>query len=330
MRNAFTFASLLRRVAVAACACTFATGAIAQSDAWPNRVITVVLPASAGGASDTIARLMSQKLSEALNTPVIVDNKPGGGGAIATDFVAKSKPDGYTLLSGFSEHSWMQHFSSKTPFDMNRDFVPIMLIASVPNVVAINASIKANTVSELVALLKTQPGKFNFGSGGVGSTLHLFGELFKKQTGTDIVHVPYKGANEANLAMIAGQIEMVFPTAVSIRQHVASGKVRLLAVSSDERLAGYENVPTVAEAGIPDFRIAIWYCLFAPANTPKEIVNRINAALVKGGNSPEVREKMNAMGAKLILSSPEEFGTFFRTEQKRWGDIIVGANIKFE
>jgi tripartite-type tricarboxylate transporter receptor subunit TctC len=325
-----TLTSLLRCTAIAVFACAMAPGASAQGDAFPNRPITIVLPASPGGASDTIARTMAQKLSEALNTPVIIDNKPGGGGAIATDFVAKSKPDGYTLLSGFSEHSWMQHFSSKTPFDMNRDFMPIMLIASVPNMIAVNASIKANTVPELVALLKAQPGKFNFGSGGVGSTLHLFGELFKKQTGTSIVHVPYKGANEANLAMIAGQIEMVFPTAVSIRQHVATGKVRLLAVSSDERLAGYENVPTVAEAGLPDFRIAIWYCLFAPANTPKEIVNRINAALVKGGNSPEVREKLNAMGARLILSTPEEFGTFFRAEQKRWGDIIVAEKIKFE
>lgn len=273
---------------------------------------------------------MAQKLSEIWNSPVVVENKPGAGGAIATEYVAKSRPDGYTLLSGFSEHSWMQYFSTKPNFDMNRDFAPIMLIGSVPNVVAINASIKANTLPELVALLKTQPGKFNFGSGGVGSTLHLFGELFKKQAGVDIVHVPYKGANEANLAMISGQIEMVFPTALSIRQHVAAGKVRVLAASSDERLAGFADVPTVAEAGMPEFRVAIWYCMFAPANTPKEIIAKINAGLVKAGNSPDVRDRLSAIGVKLQLSTPEEFGAFFRAEQKRWGDIIVAEKIKLD
>lgn len=326
-----TLLQKLFRCAVAgACAQLFAVPAFAQADNYPSRPVTIVLPASAGGASDTIARTMAQKLSELWNNPVVVENKPGAGGAIATDFVAKSKPDGYTLLSGFSEHSWMQYFSAKTPFDMNRDFIPVMLIGVVPNVIAVNASVKANTLAELVALLKAQPGTFNFGSGGVGSTLHLYGELFKKQAGVDIVHVPYKGANEANLAMIAGQIQMVFPTALSVRPHVVSGKARVLAVSSDKRLANFPDVPTVAEAGMPDFRVSIWYCLFAPAGTPKDIVTKINATLVKAGNSPEVREKLGSIGVNLVLSSPEEFGTFFRAEQKRWGEIIETAKIKFE
>ena len=195
--------------------------------------------------------------------------------------------------------------------------------------IAINSSIKAKTVPELVALLKAEPGKFNFGSGGVGTTLHLFGELFKKQAGVDMVHVPYKGANEANLAMISGQIEMVFPTALSVRQHAAAGKVRVLAVSSDERLSMYPDVPTVAEAGMPDFRISIWYCMFAPANTPKDIVAKIHAGLLKAG-SPDVRDKLSSIGVKLVLSTPEEFGAYFRSEQKRWGDVIETAKIKLE
>jgi tripartite-type tricarboxylate transporter receptor subunit TctC len=323
-------AALVRGLAIVACSQLLPASALAQTDKYPSRPITFVLPASAGGASDTIARTMAQKLSEIWGSPVIVENKPGAGGAIATEYVAKSKPDGYTLLSGFSEHSWMQYFSPKPSFDMNRDFMPVMLIGSVPNVVAINSSIKAQTLPELVALLKTQPGKFNFGSGGVGSTLHLFGELFKKQAGVDMVHVPYKGANEANLAMISGQIEMVFPTALSIRPHAAAGKVRVLAVSSDDRIALYPDVPTVAQAGMPDFRISIWYCLFAPANTPKEIIAKLHDGLLKAGNSPEVREKLSSIGVKMVLSTPEEFGTFFRSEQKKWGDVIESANIKLE
>jgi tripartite-type tricarboxylate transporter receptor subunit TctC len=324
------FARLLHTAIAIACWLPVAGPALAQADKYPSRTVAFVLPASAGGASDTIARTMAQKLSEIWGSPVIVENKPGGGGAIATEYVARSKPDGYTLLSGFSEHSWMQYFSPKPSFDMNRDFAPIMLIGVVPNVIAINSSIKANNTAELVALLKAQPGKFNFGSGGVGSTLHLFGELFKKQQGVDMVHVPYKGANEANLAMISGQIEMVFPTQLSVRPHVAAGKVRVLAASSDERLALYPDVPTVSEVGMPDFRISIWYCLFAPANTPKDIVAKIHAGLLKAGNSPDVREKLNSIGVKLVLSTPEEFGTFFRSEQKRWGDVIESAKIKFE
>lgn len=324
---------LTRRHAVAQLGLTLGAAAVpqlapAQTD-FPSRPVTIIMPVSPGGSSDTIARVMAQKLSQIWGQPVVVDNRPGAAGVIGTELAARAKPDGHTLLAGFSEHAWMQYFPQKIPFDMTKAFVPVMLVGDVPNVVAVSPSLKAGTLQELIALLKSQPGKFNFG-GGVGTTLHLYGELFKKQAGVDLVNVPYRGGNEALLALMGGQVEMVFPTSITVQPHVATGKVRVLAVSAPKRLAMFPDIPTVAEAGMPDLKISIWHCVFAPAGTPKEIVAKINADMVKAGNSPEVRERLSGIGVDLVLSSPDAFASFFEEQRRRWGEIIETAKIDFK
>jgi tripartite-type tricarboxylate transporter receptor subunit TctC len=306
-----------------------AGGALAQ--AWPSKSIRFVIPYPPGGASDVTARTLGIKLSEALGQPVVIDNRPGANGIIALENVAKSPPDGYTLLmANLGPNAINAAVYSKLPYDSIKDFTPIMLTTLVPQILVVNPALPVTSVKELIALAKAQPGKLNFASAGNGASNHLSGELFKSMTGVQITHVPYKGDTPAMTDVISGQVAMMFPTAIAATPHVKSGRLRALAVTSRKRVGSLPDLPTVEEAGVPGFEAVSWGGVMGPGGMPRDIVVKLHAELARILKMPDVSEKLSGLGAEIVASTPEEFAAYLQAEITKWGKVARDANVKLD
>ncbi|WP_334157486.1 Bug family tripartite tricarboxylate transporter substrate binding protein [Oryzomicrobium sp.] len=327
-------ARLVRAFAVAGLiAAPFLPGALgsAQADAWPSKPIRLIVPFPPGGAADAVGRLYAEKLSEAFKQPVVVDNKPGAGTAIAAEAAAKAAPDGYTLsLAPAGQLTVLPHLNKKLPYDPVKDFAPVSLLASVPYVIGASASLPAANVKELVVRAKAQPGKITYSSCGNGTICHLAGELFKSQTGTDLLHVPYKGSAPAVTALLGGEVDLAFDTLTVLAPQVKAGKIKALAISSRERSPLLPNVPTAIEQGLGHYEAASWFGLVVPAATPKDVVKRLNAELVRIARLPEVQEKLAAQGLDTLSSSPEKFAELIREDYSKWGKVVQASGAKLD
>jgi tripartite-type tricarboxylate transporter receptor subunit TctC len=303
----------------------------AQSAAYPNRPVKLVIPFPPGGPLDIIGRLIAQKASEDWGQSVVVDNRPGAGGNIGADLVAKSPADGYTILMGaLSTHAVNPSLYAKMPYDATKDFAPISLVAITPNVLVVNASLPVSSAKEFIAYAKANSGKLSFGSGSNGSAGHLAGELFKVDTKTDIVHVPYKGGAPATQALLAGDTQFMFDNLANAMPHVKAGKLKALAVTTAERSKLAPDLPTMAEAGLPGFDISTWFGLFAPAGTPKDVIAKWNAEVVKILNSPDMRERLTAQGAESAPTTPEQFAALIQSEIPKYARIVKISGAKVD
>ncbi|RAI39156.1 Bug family tripartite tricarboxylate transporter substrate binding protein [Rhodoplanes roseus] len=328
------FRAVLGLAAGLAVASGSSVAALAQDAAkpdYPKQVIKLVVPTPPGGMADLLGRVISQKISENTKATVIVENKTGAAGLIAADMVAKSPPDGYTIFLTYHATASILHLiTAKMTYDPVKDFVPITYVAIAPNVLIINPDIPAKTVAELVAYGKANPGKLSYASQGKGTTGHLGGEMFAQATGLQLTHVPYRGAAPALQDVIGGQVSMMFDIVPLAREHIKSGKVRALAVTSAERVAALPDVPTTAEAGIPSVQGGAWWGLVAPAGTPRPIVDWLNAETRKAFDSKEVRERLTEQGLIFVLGTPEQLAEHQKKETERWGAVIEKAGIKPE
>jgi len=302
---------------------------VAAAQAYPSKPIRFVVPYPAGGPLDTVARLLGQKVSESVKQPVIVENKAGAGGNIGADAVAKSPADGYTILMGaVATHAINPTLYAHIPYDPVRDFIPVTQVASTPNVLVVNPSVPAANVKEFIAYAKANPGKLNFGSGSTGSAGHLAGELFKTQAGVEMTHVPYKGAAPAMNDLIGGQIQLMFDNLASALGQVRAGRVRALAVTTAKRTSLAPDLPTIAESGLPGFDINTWFGIFVPANTPREIVDRLHDEFARALGATDVREKMLALGAEPAGSRPDEFASYIRGEAEKYARVIKASGAR--
>ncbi len=307
--------------------CAFGVPAFAQ-DKWPSKPIKYVVPFPPGGTTDILARLIGAKLSMALGQPVLVENKPGAGGNIGSDFVAKSAPDGYTILGGtISSHAINVSMYKEMPYDPVKDFVPVTLIGTNANVLVVGTKSPAMTAQELIAQAKAKPGSLSFASAGNGTSQHLSGELFKAMAGLDMVHIPYKGSAPAIQDVMAGQVPLMFDTTVVAAPHVKAGTIRALAVTSTKRVKGMESIPTLSEAGVPGYQLVSWQGIFVPAGTPKDIVIRLNAELVKIIALPDIRERLDTLGVDPVANTSEEFAVFQKAEIAKWAKVVKDAKI---
>ena len=322
---------LHRRALVQALALAAAlAGGSAMAQAWPSKPISLVVPFPAGGTTDVLARALAEKLTLSLGQTVIVESKPGAGATLGADFVAKSKPDGYTLLVGAVHHAIASSVYKKLPYDFQKDFAPITEIALVPNVLVVNAATPAKNLAELVALLKAQPGKHNYGSNGNGTAQHLIGTQFENMTGTDFSHIPYKGSGPLATDLLGGQITMSFDTVTPVLPHIKAGKLRALAVTTAKRSSALPDVPTLDEAGLKGFNIGTWFGVLAPAATPKDIVARLNTEMVKVIQSPEFRKRMDEIGAEPIGNSAEQMAAQIRSETDKFAKLVKDAKVVIE
>jgi tripartite-type tricarboxylate transporter receptor subunit TctC len=303
---------------------------LAQAQSYPARSIQLVVPAPAGGGTDYAARLIATKLSESLGTNVVVENRGSAASNVGTAHVAKSAPDGYTLLMSITSFSTNPALFSNLTYDTIKDFEPISLIARAPLLLVVNPSVQANSVKDLIALAKSKPGQINFANAGSGATSHLASELFRKMADVNIVPINYRGSSQALTDLIGGQVQMYFVTVPAVLQHINSGRLRAVAVSSTKRIPELPNVPTVDESGLRGFDVVAWFGVFAPAGTPKPIIQKLNAELVKILNQPDTREKLNGHGLIAGGTSPEELGVLLRTEVASWTKLIKEAGIKAE
>ena len=310
---------------------TASASALAQAASYPNRPIRIVVPFPVGGIADTFSRTIGIKLTEVWGQPVVVENKTGAGGNIGAELVAKSAPDGYTLVMGnIGSHAVNVSLFKNIPFDPIKDFVPIAHVLDAEGLLVVNPSVNANSVSEILEMARAQPGKLSYASGGLGTTSHLAGELFKSTAKVDIVHVPYKGNSPAITDLLGGQTQMSFATMPTVLPHVKAGKLRAIASIGLARTVALPDVPTVAESGLPGFEVSNWIGLFAPVGTPPEIVAKLNAEVQKIMRSPDVQKRLEAEGARFIPTTPGQFAAFQKDELVKWAKIIKDANIKAE
>lgn len=322
----------LFRLMLAACTALAAglAAAPAAAQAWPARPVKVVIGFPAGGPTDILGRIVADKLQASLGQPVVVDNKPGATGSIGAQQVAASPPDGYTLLITPSSTHAVSPNISKLPWDPQRDFTPVAMIGNVATLLLVHPGLPAKNLKELVAHAKSQPGRLNYATPGIGSNLHLGMEMLKLAAGIDVVHVPYKGIAPAQSDLIGGQVQLMLDNIVSAMPHVKAGKVRAIAVTTARRSALFPELPTVAEEGVPGYEVNAWAALLGPAGMPREIVNRLNAEVVRIVNSDEVRQRFASLGVEPFAMTADETGTFMRTERERWARVIRDANLKFE
>jgi len=327
-----TRSRFLVAVASAVVGIALAFPALSQAPAvYPNRPVKLVVPFPPGGPLDIVGRAIAQKLSEAWGQAVVVDNRPGAGGNIGADIVAKSPPDGYTILMGaLSTHAVNPSLYAKMPYDAVADFAPITLVAVTPNVLVVNASLPVDSAKEFIAYAKANSGKLAFGSGSNGSAGHLAGELFKVDTGADITHVPYKGGAPATQALLAGDTQFMFDNLANAMPQVKAGKFKALAVTTAQRSKLAPELPTMAEAGLPGFDISTWFGLFAPAGTPKDVIAKWNGEVAKILTSPEMREKLIAQGAEPAPTTPGEFAAFVKNEITKYAKIVKASGAKVD
>ena len=300
-----------------------------QAQGYPGKPIRLVVPFASGGSSSIVARSMAAEMEKSLGQPFVVDNKPGGGGNVAMQEVAKSDPDGYTLIIGHvGTLAVNPYMFSKLPYDVDRDFAPVSLLAIVPAIFVVHESVPAKDLREFVALAKKSPGKLYYGSAGNGSAGHLAMEYLKQAAGIDIQHVPYKGTGPNIIDLVAGRTQAASTGTPALMQHVKSGKLRAIATGTSKRLLALPDVGTVAEQGYPGFETSQWYGLNAPAKTPEAIIQRLAAEVAKATRSPAVRERFAVDDAEAVSSTPAEYGAFIRKEQERWGKVVRAAGIK--
>jgi len=291
---------------------------------WPVKPITYVVPFTPGGSTDVIGRTLSQKLAEILGQPVVVDNKPGAAGAVGAAYVAKAKPDGYTLFGGtISTHAINASLYKNLPYDPVKDFEPVALVATLPNVLIVNPALGVNSVAELVALLKRDPSKRSFASSGAGTSTHLAGEMFAELIGVPLTHIAYKGTPPAMMDVSSGQVPFMFDQMTAAVSLVQAGRLKLLAVTSPKRMTLAPNLPTMMEAGIKNFQMSSWQAVYAPKGTPQPIVHRLNADIVKILRMPDVMSKLtDQLGMEIVGSSPEELAAFMKVEIARWAELV--------
>jgi tripartite-type tricarboxylate transporter receptor subunit TctC len=302
----------------------------AQAQAWPNKPVTLVVPFPPGGTTDVLARALAEKLQGALGQPVIVESKPGAGATLGADLVAKSKADGYTLLMGAVHHTIATSVYKKLPYDFAKDFAPVSTVALVPNVLVVNASNPAKNVAELVAQAKAQPDKLSYGSNGNGTAQHLIGTQFENVTGTRIGHIPYKGSGPLTTDLIGGQIAMSFDTVTPVLPHIKAGKLKALAVTTAKRSSALPDVPTLEEAGVKGIDTGTWFGVLAPAATPKDVVARLNAEIVKLLASAEFRARLQEIGAEPVGNSPDQMAAQIKADTEKFARLVKDAKVTIE
>ncbi len=312
-------------------AAAFALGAVhAQGQNFPSRPIRFVVPNPPGGGNDLLAREIGQELTKRLGQPVLVDNRPGAGGNIGAEIVAKAPLDGYTILMAANTFVMNPSMVKQLPFDVQRDFAPVTLAAAIPLALVVHPELPAKNVRELIAYAKANPGKLNYATPGSGTPQHLAVELFKTMTNIDMVHVPFKGAGQMVPEVLAGRVQVLFGAINSLLPHMKTGRLRALAVGSAKRAAVAPEVPTMSEAGVPGYQVDVWFGILAPGGTPSEIVNKLNSEIVAALRTPEVRERLAAQGLETIGSTPEEFAAVIRNDLPRWAKVVKDAGIKAE
>ncbi len=328
MKSIYTFTHRRAVHAIALAMAVSGSSAIAQ--AWPNKPISLVVPFPAGGTTDVLARALAEKLTQSLGQTVIVESKPGAGATLGADFVAKAKPDGHTLLVGAVHHTIATSVYKKLPYDLERDFAPITEIALVPNVLVVNAATPVKNVAELVALAKAQAGKLNYGSNGNGTAQHLIGTQFQNLTRTEVVHVPYKGSGPLTTDLLGGQVTMSFDTITPVLQHIKSGKLRALAVTTGKRSSALPDVPTLDEAGLKGFDIGTWFGVLAPVATPKDIVARLNVEMVKVIQSAEFKKRMEEIGAEPVGNSADRMAQLIKADTDKFAKLVRDAKVTID
>lgn len=325
------FAAVAGLLATALCA---GTAPVAAQE-WPNRPIRFVVPYPPAGPLDQVARALAEKLRDALGQPVAVENRPGAGGNIGADLVAKAAPDGYSIVMGaVATHAINPYLYAKMPYDANRDFAPITRVATVPNVLVMNPQtaerLGVRSLADLIAYARRNPGKLNYASGGNGSAGHLAGELLETQAGVSMVHIPYGGAAPAQLGLLAGQTDLMFDNLASATPQIRAGKLKAFAVTTARRSSFFPELPTVAESGLKGFDISTWFGVFAPAGTPRPIVDRLNAEFTRALSAPDIRERLARMGAEPSPMSPEDFAAFVRAEQAKYERVVKASGARVE
>ncbi len=326
MRLKHCLAALMARLAVLAIA---ATPAFARD--YPIKPVRLIVPTAPGGMADILARLYAQKLGDKTKQPIVVENRTGAGGVIAAEAVAKAPADGYTLYLGFhATNAILPILDPKLPYDAAKDFAPVLHIANLPNVLVVNPSVDAKSVKELVELARAKPGSLSYASQGIGASGHIAGEQFRLLTRTNIVHVPYKGAAPALQDLRAGHVSMMFDVVPFALQHIQDGSVRGLAVATPQRLAVLPGIPTMAEVGYPEIEGGAWFALFAPANTPRAIVDYLNKEGREIFASPDIRQQFEPRGVVFALGTPDQLGSFVKADTERWRKVIQEAGIKLE
>jgi tripartite-type tricarboxylate transporter receptor subunit TctC len=320
-----------RLVRLAAALAVMALPWHAQAQSYPNKPVKLVAPSTPGDAPDVIARLVADKLSTALGQQFVVENRPGAGGVVGSDYVAKAAPDGYTLIMGNAgSHGINAAVYAKLPYDIQKDFAPVSQIAIAPNVMVINPSVPANSVAEFIAYAKANPGKLSYASGGNGSSAHMSMELFKSMAGIDIQHVPYKGSSPALTDVVSGQVVAFIGNMPPTVPLIKAGKLRALAVTTRSRSALMPELPTIAEAGLPGFETVAWFGVLAPTATPPDVVNKLSAEIARIAKSPEIRDKLVAMGAEPVGSTPEEFKAVIDRDIAKWKPLAQKVGIKID
>jgi tripartite-type tricarboxylate transporter receptor subunit TctC len=297
---------------------------------WPSRHVRLIVPFAPGGATDVIARVIGNRLSEVWGQQVVVENRSGGGSNIGAQAAAQSDPDGYTLYMGSVPHATNHFLYPALAYDPIADFAPVTLICTQSNIMVVPNSSPAKSVREFVAYAKASPGKISFGSGGIGTSVHLSGELFKRMTGIEMTHVPYRGAGPALQDVIAGRLDLIFDNITGSLPHVQNGSARGLAVTAAKRVAAAPELPTIAEAGVPGFDVSTWFAFFVPAKTPPTIVKKINADVVAALAYPTVKDRLLQLGADIVGSTPDQLAAFLSSEIDKWGPVIRDAKIKLE
>ena len=313
-------------------AAVFAVAALgfggAASAQWPERPITLIVPFPAGGGTDTFARPLAQQLTTQLGQTVVIDNKGGAGGTVGAGVAAKARPDGYTFFMGGAHHALAPSLYKNLNYDIQKDFVPVALVAQPPQVIVINsAKLPVKTVQELIDYAKKRPGEINFGTAGKGSTHHLAGELFAMQTGIKLVDVPYQGAGPMLSALIGGQVDLAFDGLGSSAGHIRAGSIKPLAVAAPERSPSLPDVPTAAEAGVPNYVVSTWYAIWAPAGTPKEAVDKMSAEITKALNAPKIKETWTGNGSAVPTLTGAEFGKFVDSYADRWANVVTHGGV---
>jgi tripartite-type tricarboxylate transporter receptor subunit TctC len=297
-------------------------------DSWPGKPVRFILPFPPGGGTDILGRLIAERLTANLGQPVVTENRGGAGGNVGAEAAAKSAPDGYTIVLVAPSLTISPSLYSKLNYDPVKDFAPVSLVATVPNVMVTNPAVPANTLAEFIRLAKSKPGEMNFGSGGSGTSNHLAGELFNIVAGVKLVHVPYKGVNLAMNDVLSGRIQLVVIGIPATVPNIKAGKLRALALVAPRRSPVLPDVPTVAEAGLPNFEVTTWYGILAPAGTPKAIVVRLNAELAKIMHSPELKDRLDALATDPVTSTPEEFAGLIKREIVKWREVVREAGLK--
>ena len=301
-----------------------------QAQAYPARSVKIIVPFGAGGSADVYARFVGAKLSDSLGQPFVVENRPGAGAVVGSDAVAKSAPDGYTLLMMSNTHTVNETLIPKKSYDLMKDLAPVTGVNSQDLMLAVNAEVPANNLREFIALAKSKPGKLNYASSGPGTPYHLAGELFKSMAGVDIVHVPHKGSDQARAALLGHQVDMMFDAISTIVSHTKGGKLKALATTGKTRSAVTPDVPTVAEAGVPGYEATIWLGLMAPHGTPRPVIDKLNAEIVKILNSAEVKKNWGEQGAVPIPMTPEQFDRFLRDDIAKWAAVVKATGMKVD